>query len=64
MYGYGLACDPHIDARTLIIYYGDGGANDKTKQLYVSAPGSRQTRLDATKLTGPTGLKNLSLIHI
>ena len=55
---YGLAFDPHIDARTLIIYYGDGGADDKTKQLYVSAPGSRQTRLDATKLTGGTGIKN------
>ena len=58
MYVYGLAFDPHIDARTLIIYYGDGGADDKTKQLYVSAPGSRRTRLDATKLTGGTGLKN------
>ena len=54
MYVYGLAFDPHIDARTLIIYYGDGGADDKTK----SAPGSRRTRLDATKLTGGTGLKD------
>ena len=47
----GLAFDPSLNARTLIIYYGGDGGN-ADKQLYWSEPGVRKTVLNEAAAVG------------